>query len=74
MYKINFDNKILDRKKLKSIINWLHNQKIYGNIFIDSNYIINCEGSIDVDIRTPSLPDFIQLVMLLGLLVLVMGY
>ena len=60
MYKINFDNKILDRKKLKSIINWLHNQKIYGNIFIDSNYIINCEGSIDVDIRTPSLPDFIQ--------------
>lgn len=57
-----FDKKCTDKKIISNIKNWLINEQIffYDDIIIDSNYELNCDGSIKIETINQSLPSFIQ--------------
>jgi hypothetical protein len=56
-----FDEKCKNKKLVNNIKNWLINDQIffYNNIFIDSNYNLNCSGTIKIESKNQSLPEFI---------------
>lgn len=62
MGNIVFNKKCNDKCLIDKITNWLTNEQVFfynNDVYIDSNYQLNCDGDIKIEIKQDKIPDFI---------------